>query len=169
MRKSRTIKLVLLGGGMLAASVCVCGGCFGGPDESPARPAADEADRDPQWYDEHGKPIPEQWSRDENGKLVPVGPPYDRHGRLMRFDENGNRIFAAAAGAAAGAAAAHHGYRRRGSWFPFIWGGRSGGSYTGGSRPSAVPPPGSPSTSRPSTGGGTVGRGGFGGGGSAAT
>jgi hypothetical protein len=179
-RKSQAIKLALLGTGAFAVSCCVCGGCGGGDDQYDPGPSqvAEYTDNEPEWYDAQGNRIEEEYTLDEDGKLIPVGEPHDRFHRPLRFDENGNRLplgpmmVAAAAGAAAGSA-----YHRHSTGFWPFWSSRSssyGRSYSP-SRPSGTASGGSsyfggsrPGTSSAPKSSGSVSRGGFGSGGASA-
>ncbi len=172
MRKSRTINLLLLGGSILAFSTCLCAGC-GRRDGTEAR-----LPYDPPWYDAQGKPIAKEWKLDENGKRTPAQTPYDAKGQPIRFDENGNAI--APPGTVYTSTSGSRYYRSGGSWWPWIFSGRSGYSgtsygssssyrsgpantgstYFGGSKLGSSS---APSHSSGGSLGGSISRGGFGG------
>jgi len=117
-RKSRNIQLLLLGGGMLAGTFCCFSGCLRNQNQ------ASETERDPQWYDAQGQPIAQEWKTDENGKRIPVQAAYDRSGKPLRFDEQGNRIYSST-----GYASNTSHYHRSGGWLPMFWRWGNGSSY----------------------------------------
>lgn len=171
-RKSSTINLLLLGGGMLALSTCcVCSGC--GRHEA----------YDPQWHDAQGQVVAKEYATDDAGHRHPAQPVFDENGKPIAFDQDGNPIPPAGTTYSSGSShgSSYH-YRSGGGWFfPYIFSSRSpsygpsytpryrsgptntGSTYFGGSKPNSSAPP-THASSGGSSSSGSVSRGGFGGG-----
>lgn len=84
MRKSRTITLTVLAGGLtLTGCCCLTSLGFGKRDaHTPESSAPRYEPPDHTWFDEDGNPIPEEWKTDDQGNRVPAhGVPHDRYGR----------------------------------------------------------------------------------------
>ena len=86
MRMSRTITLTLVSAAMLTACVTSTAGC----GRKPTSTTKTTTDRT--WYDQHGKPVAENWKTDENGKRVPDPHPRDKNGNLWATDADGNPV-----------------------------------------------------------------------------
>ncbi len=167
MRKSRTINLLLLGGGMFAFCACLCSGC--GRNDPPGATTP----YDPPWHDAAGNAIAKEWTTDADGRRTPVQPPYDASGKPIAFDAAGNAV--PPTGTAYASSSSH--YHRTGGWFPYIFSTRgtpsygptyrsgptgTGSTYFGGSKPNSTSPP-AKSSGGSSSSSGSVTRGGFGG------
>ncbi|QEL15355.1 hypothetical protein [Limnoglobus roseus] len=169
MRKSRTINLLLLGGGMFAFCACLCSGC------GRNNPTEVSAPYDPPWHDANGNAIAKEWNTDADGHRTPTQPPYDANGKPIAFDANGNPVPPAGTTHSGYSSSSSH-YHRTGGWFPYIFSTRStpsygptyrsgptntGSTYFGGSKPNSSSPPAKSSGGSSSSG--SVSRGGFGG------
>ncbi len=107
---------------MLAGTFCCFSGCLRNHNQT------SEPERDPQWYDAQGQPITQEWKTDENGKRIPVQTAYDRSGKPLQFDEQGNRIYSSSS-----YTSSNSHYHRSGGWLPMFWGWGNGSSYRSGS------------------------------------
>lgn len=147
MRMSRKITLGFLSAAMLTAA------CRRDPPPPAETVTYVPEPADPTWYDEKGQPIPEEWGPDDDGNVVPLAQPHDRHGRPWVWDSAGVLVppaplMVAMAAATAGTPGYRPAYSSGGS---FLYGRPGYRSFGGPS--SASPRPAAPSA---------VSRGGFG-------